>query len=274
MIGYIYLLQEREFIKTKENIYKLGKTKQENLKRIQNYPNGTKLIIQLECENCDINEKNLIIIFKQKFMQRIDIGTEYFEGDKYEMISIIYNVVMDYNKIIETDNKIVETDNKIVETDNKIVETDNKIIESDNKIVETDNKIVKTDNKIVKTDNKIVKTDNKIFKTDILCHICNFTTKNKNEFEKHVRSKQHIDNLENKKNNIDDNTCSKCFKSFSTKGNMNVHELRCLGTLNYNQCEYCFKFFSSTISKSHHRITCKKKPIKRTYQNVIYQKDY
>ena len=246
MIGYIYLLQEREFIKTKENIYKLGKTKQENLKRIQNYPNGTKLIIQLECENCDINEKNLIIIFKQKFIQRIDIGTEYFEGDKYEMISIIYNVVMDYNKIVETDNKIVETDNKIVETDNKIF----------------------------KTDNKIVETDNKIVNSNILCHICNFTTKNKNEFEKHVRSKQHIDNLENIKNNIDDNTCSKCFKSFSTKGNMNVHELRCLGTLNYNQCEYCFKFFSSTASKSHHRITCKKKPIKRTYQNVIYQKDY
>ena len=57
MIGYIYLLQEREFIKTKENIYKLGKSKQENLKRIQNYPNGTKLNIQLECENCDINNK-------------------------------------------------------------------------------------------------------------------------------------------------------------------------------------------------------------------------
>ena len=29
--------------------------KQENLKRIQNYPNGTKLNIQLKCENCDIN---------------------------------------------------------------------------------------------------------------------------------------------------------------------------------------------------------------------------
>jgi hypothetical protein len=67
MTGYIYLLQEREFIKTKENIYKLGKTKQENLKRIQNYPNGTKLIIQLECENCDINEKNLIIIIIKQF---------------------------------------------------------------------------------------------------------------------------------------------------------------------------------------------------------------
>ena len=274
MIGYIYLLQEREFIKTKENIYKLGKSKQENLKRIQNYPNGTILIIQLVSENCDINEKNLIIIFKEKFTQRTDIGTEYFEGDKYEMISIIYNVVMDYNKIVETDNKIFESDNKIFESDNKIVKTDNKIVESDNKIGKTDNKIVESDNKIVKTDNKIVKSDNKIVNSNILCHICNFKTKDKIEFEKHIKTQQHIDNLENKKNNIDDKTCSKCYKEFSTKGNKNVHELRCLGTLNYNQCEYCNKVFSSTIGKSQHRKICKNKPKKRTYQNVIYQKDY
>jgi len=83
MIGYIYLLQEREFIKTKENIYKLGKTKQENLKRIQNYTNGTKLIIQLECENCDINEKNLIIIIIKQFY------------NFYCFISFIINPILD-----------------------------------------------------------------------------------------------------------------------------------------------------------------------------------
>ena len=83
MIGYIYLLQEREFIKTKENIYKLGKTKQENLKRIQNYPNGTKLIIQLECENCDINEKKLIIIIIKQFY------------NFYCFISFIINPILD-----------------------------------------------------------------------------------------------------------------------------------------------------------------------------------
>jgi hypothetical protein len=83
MIGYIYLLQEREFIKTKENIYKLGKSKQENLKRIQNYPNGTKLIIQLECENCDINEKNLIIIIIKQFY------------NFYCFISFIINPILD-----------------------------------------------------------------------------------------------------------------------------------------------------------------------------------
>ena len=110
MVEYIYLLQEREFIKTKEKIYKLGKTKQENLKRIKNYPNGTKLIIQLESKNCDIDEKNLIIIFKESFKQRTDIGTEYFEGNPDVMRKIICDYinndnlnVIDYN---ENTNKI------------------------------------------------------------------------------------------------------------------------------------------------------------------------
>ena len=98
MIGYIYLLQEREFIKTKENIYKLGKTKQENLKRIQNYPNGTVLVIQLECENCDIIEKNLIIIFKESFKQRI--GIEYFEGNPDAMRKIVCDYINNCKKVI------------------------------------------------------------------------------------------------------------------------------------------------------------------------------
>lgn len=133
MIGYIYLLQEREFIKTKENIYKLGKTKQENLKRIQNYPNGTKLNIQLECENCDINEKNLIIIFKQKFIQRIDIGTEYFEGNPDAMRKIICDYINNEikNDVIHNENtnemeKTQIDDDNFDEFNQKIKETFNK----------------------------------------------------------------------------------------------------------------------------------------------------
>ena len=41
---YIYLLQEREFIKTKEPIYKIGKTKQVNNKRFGQYPKGSVLL--------------------------------------------------------------------------------------------------------------------------------------------------------------------------------------------------------------------------------------
>ena len=100
MTGYIYLLQEREFISLNKEIFKLGKTKQENLKRLKQYSKGSKLIIQLECENCDIIEKNLIIIFKESFRQRTDIGTEYFEGDKDKMQEIIYNHIINCKKVI------------------------------------------------------------------------------------------------------------------------------------------------------------------------------
>jgi hypothetical protein len=44
---YIYLIKEREFIKTKEPIYKIGKTKQEKLQRIKSYPNGSILLLQM-----------------------------------------------------------------------------------------------------------------------------------------------------------------------------------------------------------------------------------
>jgi len=94
---YIYLLQEREFIKTNEPIYKIGKTKQECLKRIINYPNGTKLIIQIECNDCDTYEKLLITKFKKNFIHKNDIGNEYFYGNRFKMINIIYNLLWEMN---------------------------------------------------------------------------------------------------------------------------------------------------------------------------------
>ena len=108
MTEYIYLLQEREFIKTKENIYKLGKSRQENTARVKQYPKGSKLIIQLQCKNCDNTETALIKIFKESFKQRTDIGTEYFEGDKYEMCNIIYNYINNDVDYLE-DTKYIES---------------------------------------------------------------------------------------------------------------------------------------------------------------------
>ena len=87
--NYIYLLCEREFIKTNEPIYKIGRSLQENLKRIQSYPNGTKLLFQSMCENCIDSEKELIKLFKLNFKHRNDIGNEYFEGNCHKMIQIM-----------------------------------------------------------------------------------------------------------------------------------------------------------------------------------------
>jgi len=94
---YIYLLREREFIKTKENIFKIGKTKQLNNIRFSQYPKDSNLLLQISCNNCDILEKNLINIFKEKFIQRKDIGNEYFEGDDKIMI---YEICINIEKEI------------------------------------------------------------------------------------------------------------------------------------------------------------------------------
>lgn len=91
--NYIYLLQEREFIKTKENVYKIGRTKKENYKRFHQYPKGSVLLFQMICNNCENIENQIIKIFNKNFKKRKDIGNEYFEGEYQIMIDIAYSII-------------------------------------------------------------------------------------------------------------------------------------------------------------------------------------
>ncbi len=87
---YVYLLQEREFIKTGEPIYKVGMTKQEGLMRFKSYPKGSRLLIHICCTDSRTVEREIIKLFCEKFKQRLDIGFEYFEGDYKSMIKYVY----------------------------------------------------------------------------------------------------------------------------------------------------------------------------------------
>lgn len=112
LTNYIYLLQEREFIKTKENIYKVGMTKKENHKRFNQYPKGSVLLFQMICNNCKNIEKQIIKLFKENFKHRRDIGNEYFEGEYKSMIDMIYLTIKDeFNIHEEIINDVKETIN-------------------------------------------------------------------------------------------------------------------------------------------------------------------
>jgi len=52
--NYIYLLQETEFIKTKETIYKVGRTSTNNLTRFNQYPKNSLLLFQMICKDCKL----------------------------------------------------------------------------------------------------------------------------------------------------------------------------------------------------------------------------
>jgi len=92
-IQYIYLIQEREFIKTNEPIYKIGKTKKENLTRFKQYSKGSMMLCQLISTDCDEDERVLLGKFRDSYVPRRDIGSEYFEGDCNRMIQDIYETI-------------------------------------------------------------------------------------------------------------------------------------------------------------------------------------
>ena len=90
---YVYLLQEREFTKTHEDIFKIGKSTQSNIKRLMQYPKGSILLVQIICLDCTKCEKMIMKKFKEKYIQRLDIGNEYFEGEYKNMKPDICNIV-------------------------------------------------------------------------------------------------------------------------------------------------------------------------------------
>jgi hypothetical protein len=85
--SYVYVLIEREFINSGENVFKIGKTT-DILSRMKGYPKGSKLVCLMNCENHNESELQLKTAFKKAFKHRGDIGHEYFEGNKLEIINV------------------------------------------------------------------------------------------------------------------------------------------------------------------------------------------
>ncbi len=132
MNNQFYLLREREFLKSNEPIYKIGRTDQKFLTRMSGYPKGSEVIFNSLVANCFVLETNIKKIFKQLFIHRIDIGNEYFEGNVNEMLEIIrqqINLQIDNLKNKTIENAVLE-DIKIEIKNN--IEIKNLDIENDN----------------------------------------------------------------------------------------------------------------------------------------------
>ena len=97
---YIYLIQTRESLRCNDNIYKIGKTKQPHMKRMESYPKGSKLFIYIIVNDSTSSENDLIKIFKSRF-KKSDQGNEYFYGNPIEMVQIITQYQAEHYKLEE-----------------------------------------------------------------------------------------------------------------------------------------------------------------------------
>jgi len=99
--GYIYLIQEREFVMTKQDTYKFGKTIQAPnnvIDRLKNgYKKGSKILLVRTCNpslTAEIENK-VKVEFRKEFAKHTD-GYEYFTGSPKQMITLINKIMDDY----------------------------------------------------------------------------------------------------------------------------------------------------------------------------------
>ena len=88
---FIYLIKEKQDIDMNESIFKIGKSTQENTRRVKSYPSGSHLLLQVTCKDCHTMESFLIQEFKKLFI--LARGREYFRGELFKMINLIFCVV-------------------------------------------------------------------------------------------------------------------------------------------------------------------------------------
>lgn len=93
--GHLYVIKEREFIKTNENILKIGKTTCIK-NRMPAYPKNSRVMVIYYCTNIHEVEKKLIVFFDKHFTKRTDIGHEYYEGYEREMVFRFLQCMVDW----------------------------------------------------------------------------------------------------------------------------------------------------------------------------------
>ena len=89
-MGYIYLIREREFVNTHQNIFKIGRTDAYDVRsRLKSYPSESEVIFFIKVDFSKEVEKRLLKQFDLYFENKSIIGREYYYGEHEKMISLI-----------------------------------------------------------------------------------------------------------------------------------------------------------------------------------------
>ena len=98
--GSIYIMYTRACKNGDEGVYKIGKTG-DYIKRQGQYTKGGEMIFVANVNNRHESENLLKAGFCKEFKQRRDYGTEYYEGDIFEMVLLLKDIlVLQIEKII------------------------------------------------------------------------------------------------------------------------------------------------------------------------------
>ncbi len=249
--NYIYLLHEREHIRLSENVYKVGMTRQPNLDRFNNYPKGSILLFQIECNDCKFIESIVLQVFKDRFDKCCFYGNEYFRGNKKTMMDIIYIIIANEDKIRECTTYRSNYIERILKEHNiadKVITTEN--IETTNEHIETIDE---------NSDTTIENKDNK--PKQYHCDKCDYYTSRSFNYVKHIMTDKHKLRSENttkvcissppdSSNGSSGYRCPSCDRKYIAKRSLWRHSKQCQSSSKSDIFDkVIFNIFKTTIDK-------------------------
>ena len=187
---YLYMLQPVEYINT--NCCKIGLSSTFELNRLKSYGVGTRYIQYFECINYREAETELINNLNNEETVTLFKGREYFCGNKKTILSIFIQIMLKYTDMEEEDiiKKVEIEENTKENVDKKVQNVNSK---------------------------EIFKNSKKQYS----CKFCKFSCKYESDYKRHLNSKKHKENTENKK------LCDGCFKEFYNRSSKLRHEKSC-----------------------------------------------
>ena len=99
---YLYFIHPRTYEKDNTPVYKIGRTNDLS-NRLKAYPKNSIIYKVIRVANCYYSESRLINTFHMNFKHRSDIGREYFEGDRADMMECMQALIDALNQEIKDD---------------------------------------------------------------------------------------------------------------------------------------------------------------------------
>lgn len=157
-MGVIFLIQPAELVGT--NRYKIGYICDKKIKEyINNYLDGTRFILILECNNIQNIINEIKTILKQEF--NLIASDEYYEGNENDIKQIIINVFNKYMNFNNNNNNIsVNNNNSYVNKNEDIDDIDSICNSDDNNATQNDINNINKNDKLIDTSLQKFKNNN------------------------------------------------------------------------------------------------------------------
>ena len=91
MHQYLYIIKEREFVKKRESIYKVGKITQKHKGQMVNYPPKSRIILMISVDDSTTVEKELLAKCRDTFGKPVR-GNEIFDANEDRLVDIVMEV--------------------------------------------------------------------------------------------------------------------------------------------------------------------------------------